>query len=81
MDAAELGDWRTFEAAYGPLLVHERVDYGLAMVAFTVARALGSKRATYKRFLPPWLRQQAAEAGVRGLVDRLRGMVGQEFED
>ncbi len=47
MSAGLLGEWAAFEKHYGPLLIHERVDYGLAVVAATVG---GGGEV----MLPPW---------------------------
>ena len=74
MSAAEVGDWAMYEELYGPLLVHDRIDYGLASVAFTVAKIGGAKRAEFRHFLPPWLRELAAEDSVRRGFERLRQM-------
>lgn len=46
-----LGEWQAFEQHYGPLLIHERVDYGLAVVAATTS---GGGRIV----LPPWYDEQ-----------------------
>jgi hypothetical protein len=52
MPATELVEWEAFEDEFGPLLVHERIDWA---VAFLVAQRAGSENV--KDFLPQWERE------------------------
>lgn len=66
-----LGEWAAFEEHYGPLLVHERVDIGLARLAAIMA---GESDVT--KFLPPWLlpveSEEDEEAAAFALFERLK---------
>lgn len=58
MSSGELTEWAAYEQAYGPLLVHDRVDIGFAQVCTVLAHLLGKKsRHTIKDFLPAWWRE------------------------
>jgi hypothetical protein len=52
--------WAAFERVWGPILVHERVDVGLAHIAFYLASLLGKpkqgQRFRVRDFLPVWMR-------------------------
>jgi len=76
MSAAEFYRWRMFEEAHGPILLHDRVDLGLAQVSYVVAKMLGSKDVEMRHVLPPWLRELAAEASVRAGFERLASLAG-----
>ena len=43
-----------YEKLNGPLLIHERVDFGLAVLALIMANAWSKKRFKLRDFLPPW---------------------------
>lgn len=75
MSASEAADWTAFERVHGPLLVHDRIDIGLAAVAYTIAAVAPLKRRPeFRKFLPPWLRELAAEDSVRAGFESLRQM-------
>lgn len=65
MSGRELMEWTAFERVHGPVLVHDRIDVGFAMLARTIANLLGNRRFKIQHFLPPWLREAAEEASVR----------------
>lgn len=64
MPATDLMRWSAFEHVYGPLLPHERVDIGLAQVAYLLVCLLGGqrRRPDFRKFLPQYMQQQYREA-------------------
>lgn len=56
MTAQELTDWVAYEQVYGPILPHERLDRGFAMLGFLLAKLLGGRgrEIKFRDFLPPW---------------------------
>jgi len=55
MTSAELTDWTAYERVYGPVLVHDRIDIGLAQVCLVLVKLLGQKsKHTLRDFLPAW---------------------------
>lgn len=77
MTAAELTEWAAYEQTYGPLLVQDRVDIGLAQVCLILAKLLGKKsKHTLRDFLPPWwqglMKQRSDEGVVRGMEALMR---------
>lgn len=59
MPSIELTRWIAFEREYGPILVHDRIDYGLAHVAYRVASAFSRREPRFRDLLPPWHRRKA----------------------
>lgn len=59
-----LAEWAAFEREYGPLLIHDRIDWGFAHIATVLAG--GGKVADH---LPPWHKRerQSDESMVEGL--------------
>lgn len=53
MSAAQVGEWRAFEAHYGPLLLHERLDWVIALLTI-----IASPYVKEPLELPPWLNDQ-----------------------
>lgn len=53
MSAEEFGDWIAFEAVFGPIVVHERIDAAGAAIASAVARIAGAE-VSVAEFLPNW---------------------------
>jgi hypothetical protein len=49
-----LTDWTAFEQVNGPLLVHERIDIGFALIATLMANAWSKRKRKFADFLPPW---------------------------
>lgn len=50
------------------MLVHERIDYGLAVIAWIIANANSKRRLDFRKFLPPWYdTAQDPEAGIARL--------------
>ncbi|HWP35192.1 MAG TPA: hypothetical protein VNM66_06320 [Thermodesulfobacteriota bacterium] len=73
MSAAELAAWAAFERRFGPLTVHERVDAAAALVAWSVARALGATRAQDPgAFLPRWAEADGPEPPGQDLEEQIR---------
>ncbi len=60
MSAREHTEWAAFERVYGPLLLHERMDFGFARLNYYLVSLLGRQRRgrSYKLidFLPKWWR-------------------------
>jgi hypothetical protein len=48
----------------GPLLIHERIDVGLAQVGFLLAKLLGRGNPKPRDFLPTWYADRVGEASV-----------------
>lgn len=75
MTAAELTEWTAYEQTYGPLLVQDRVDIGLAQVSLILARLLGKKsKHTLRDFLPAWWQ------GLLGKAGRSEDSIRRNFE-
>lgn len=77
MTAAELTEWTAYEQTYGPILVQDRIDIGLAQVNLILVKLLGKKsKHTIRDFLPAWWRgpinQRSDEAVVRGMEALMR---------
>jgi hypothetical protein len=53
LSAAQVDEWDWFERRYGPVLVHERIDIGLASIAQLIAATAGAEKPL-KDFLPTW---------------------------
>lgn len=82
MTGAELASWSYYEQVHGPILVHDRIDIGLATVAYTVASVAPlKKRPAFSNFLPPWLRELTADERIKRGFEKLTSLVGQRFED
>jgi len=43
-----------FEQLHGPLLIHERIDFGFAMLTTVLANLNSRRRFKVQEFLPPW---------------------------
>jgi hypothetical protein len=54
MTTAELVEWAAYEAVYGPIVVHERIDLAGALIGTLVARLGGDKRTQPKDLVPKW---------------------------
>jgi len=56
MTSGELTEWAAFEQVYGPILVHERIDVGLAQLGWIMARLWAKPRHELKLrdFMPGW---------------------------
>ena len=64
MSSRELTEWTAYERVYGPLLVQDRVDIGLAQVCAILARLFSKKsKHTLRDFLPPWWQGLLGKAG------------------
>lgn len=52
-------EWRAFEHVYGPILVHDRVDIGLAKLSYYIASLFTDRRrkVKFRDFLPTYLRE------------------------
>lgn len=52
----ELQQWAAFERVEGPVLIHDRVETSLAIVALTAAapHAAHAGRLTIQQFMPHW---------------------------
>lgn len=72
----EVRGWVAFERAFGPLLAQDRIDFGLAHVAFRVAQSNAKRPRSlrFKDFLPPWVEAKRGstpeelEAFLKGLI-------------
>jgi len=54
-----------YERVYGPVLVHDRIDIGLAQVCLVLVKLLGQKsKHTLRDFLPAWW-QEVTQRGNR----------------
>lgn len=80
MPAAELIEWTAFERVYGPILVHERIDFGFATLTYYLVSLLSQKRQRRKlaKFLPYYMQEllrlqptdpNELRAFFQGLVD------------
>lgn len=66
-----LGEWAAFERHYGPLLIHERVDFG-----FAALRAVSSN-GRIADHLPPWYERPGMDD--EALWGMLESMSKREF--
>jgi hypothetical protein len=59
MSSSELMAWTAFERIHGPLLVHERLDIGLAELSYYLVSIFSRKRTRlrFEKFLPPYMRE------------------------
>jgi hypothetical protein len=64
MSSEELTAWSAFERVYGPVLIHERIDVGLAQVGFILAKLMGRGHPRPRDFLPGWYTERASESSV-----------------
>jgi hypothetical protein len=55
LPALEVAAWAAFEAEFGPLTVHERIDAAIARIAYTVHASAGGTEPP-DRFLMEWRR-------------------------
>jgi len=80
MPASELIQWTAFEQVFGPILPHERIDFGFALLSYYFVSAFSQKRRKLRvrDFLPKYMRdlirQQPSDpdqlkAFFQGLVD------------
>jgi hypothetical protein len=67
-----------FEQVHGPLLIHERIDFGFAMLAWMMANAWGKRRRKFTDFLPPWYDLKPSGDVTEGFERLLR--LGEENE-
>lgn len=75
MSSGELTEWAAFERVYGPVLVHDRIDIGLAQVCLVLARLFSKKsKHTLRDFLPAWWQ------GLIGKAGRAESSIRQGFE-
>jgi hypothetical protein len=76
MTSAELTEWMAYERVYGPILVHERVDVGLAQLQWLMVRlwTKAKQKMTIRDFMPRWY-QELTER-----IDRKPEAVQQQFE-
>ena len=73
MSAGELTEWMAFEQVHGPILMHERVDIGLAQLCTIMARLWGGKRDyRIKDFLPGWYKRTGEDSVTAGFEMLLR---------
>jgi hypothetical protein len=77
MSAGELMEWQAFEQTFGSLLIHERIDAGLAQVSLILAKAFSDKGSRYsmRDFMPKWFRDLTAEQELTRGMDQLKAMV------
>lgn len=52
-------EWTAFERLHGPILLHERLDVGFAMLNYVTAKVAGAKSVQPKDFLPQWGKQES----------------------
>ena len=80
MTSAELTEWVAYERVYGPILVHERIDLGLAQLQWLVTRLWASKnKLTPRDFMPAWYQELTKGAhrrpdAIRQGFEALMGM-------
>lgn len=77
--APEATRWAAWERLNGPVLVHERIDVGLAYLTYMVAAAFGVKRQgggqiTLRDCLPEYLRDEVDGDSVSRGMEQLRLM-------
>lgn len=67
-----MAEWRAYEKRYGPILLHERMDWVIYLLV-VIAKALGVKKVD----LPPWLQEEpdgdAMLATLYRLAERQKG--------
>ncbi|HEU4864991.1 MAG TPA: hypothetical protein VFT76_01980 [Actinomycetota bacterium] len=73
MTGADLAEWEAFEAAYGPILLHERLDWMRAILAYVTAKAGGDRGHDLEDFLPAWDAALELRLDVRERERRARG--------
>jgi hypothetical protein len=81
MTSAELTEWMAYERVYGPILVHERIDVGLAQLQWLMARlwTKAKHKLTPGDFMPAWYQEltkgidRRPEAVLQGF-EKLMGM-------
>lgn len=56
-------DWLAFEQVHGPLLVHERIDLGIALLTFRLVNLFSRKSHRLREFLPPWYDTTSSREG------------------
>ena len=57
MTMRDLMEWHAYERVYGPILVHERLDVGLAQIGLIMAKLWGKGNPKPRDFLPVWYRR------------------------
>lgn len=57
----EFQDWMAYRLAHGPLVLHQRLEHGLALVAQTVASTIPRKRGAKGPKLEDFLPRRAAQ--------------------
>lgn len=57
----EFQDWMAYRKAHGPLVLHQRMEDGLALVAHTVASTIPHKRGTKGPKISDFLPQRELE--------------------
>lgn len=73
-----MNDWAAFERVWGPLLLHERVDIGLAQVAWVLNSLFGKHSRSLVDFLPSWYhdREPVADDVMLERAKRLMEVIG-----
>jgi hypothetical protein len=71
MPALEVASWAEFEADFGPITIHERLDAVIAYIAYTSHASAGGKEPP-ERFTPRWRRP------MRWNTDQLLTWLGAE---
>lgn len=61
MPSAELTQWLAYERLHGPLLLHERIDLGFAVLTYYIVNLWSKKHHKLKEFLPPWYEATPAD--------------------
>jgi hypothetical protein len=63
-------EWTAYEQVFGSILVHERVDVGLAKVAYMLSD--GKKK--FRDFMPEWYRELTADAELARGMAMMKGL-------
>jgi hypothetical protein len=67
-------EWGAYEQTFGSLLIHERIDAGLAQVSLILANSMSKRRFKFRDFMPQWFRDLTQEDDLLRGVEALRAL-------
>jgi hypothetical protein len=83
MSGRELTEWAAYEHLYGPILVQDRVDVGLAQLGLIMARLWGNskKKLKVRDFMPRWYQDLTADNAVKQGFEQMLKLAEAPSED